>query len=63
VLITVAGDVDQVLLGKLEALGQDIDQLSGIATAPVLGGGHEVGRLQATDFLNANLSAPVNEAL
>lgn len=48
----------------LEALGQDTDELAGIATAPVLGGGHEVGRLQATDFLNQNtLSAPVNEAL
>ncbi|MBX7443074.1 MULTISPECIES: asparaginase [unclassified Arthrobacter] len=48
----------------LEALGQETDELAGIATAPVLGGGHEVGRLQATDFLNHNtLSAPVNEAL
>ena len=48
----------------LEALGHDTGDLSGIATAPVLGGGHEVGRLQATDFLNhTTLSAPVNEAL
>ncbi|NUS37252.1 MAG: asparaginase, partial [Pseudarthrobacter sp.] len=36
----------------LEALGQDAGELAGIATAPVLGGGHQVGRLQATDFLN-----------
>lgn len=36
----------------LEALGVDIEPLAGIATAPVLGGGHRVGLLQATDFLN-----------
>ncbi|MHC6595181.1 asparaginase [Arthrobacter sp. C152] len=48
----------------LEALGVDTEPLESIATAPVLGGGHEVGRLQATDFLNQDpLSAPVNEAL
>ena len=46
----------------LEALGVETEPLAGIATAPVLGGGHEVGRLLATDFLN-HLSAPVNEAL
>ena len=36
----------------LAALGVDIEPLAGIATAPVLGGGHQVGLLQATDFLN-----------
>ncbi|NUT73091.1 asparaginase [Pseudarthrobacter sp. C4D7] len=46
----------------LEALDVDTEPLAGIATAPVLGGGHEVGRLLATDFLN-HLSVPVNEAL
>lgn len=46
----------------LEALDVDTDQLAGIATAPVLGGGREVGRLLATDFLDQS-SAPVNEAL
>ncbi|MFF1252537.1 asparaginase [Pseudarthrobacter sp. NPDC058329] len=46
----------------LEALGVDTARLSGIATAPVLGGGHQVGLLQATDFLNHS-SEPVNEAL
>lgn len=35
----------------LEALDIDTDELAGIATAPVLGGGREVGRLLATDFL------------
>lgn len=35
----------------LDALGVDIEPLTGIATAPVLGGGHQVGRLLATDFL------------
>src|SRR5919107_4324118 len=34
----------------LEALGVDTAPLSGIATAPVLGGGRHVGLLQATDF-------------
>ncbi|MET3811952.1 asparaginase [Arthrobacter sp. UYEF3] len=42
----------------LEALGMDTGPLSGIGTAPVLGGGRQVGLLQATDFL----SKPVNEA-
>ncbi len=42
----------------LEALGVDTAPLAAIATAPVLGGGHRVGQLQATDFL----SKPVNEA-
>jgi L-asparaginase II len=42
----------------LEALGVDTAPLAAIATAPVLGGGHRVGHLQATDFL----SKPVNEA-
>ncbi|GGH95131.1 asparaginase [Arthrobacter liuii] len=41
----------------LEALGVDTEPLAGIATAPVLGGGHQVGWLQAIDFLN-NLSTP-----
>lgn len=36
----------------LEALGVDPAPLAPIATAPVLGGGHQVGLLQATDFLN-----------
>ena len=45
----------------LEALGVDASPLLPIATAPVLGGGHPVGLLQATDFLNP-LSTPVNEA-
>ncbi|VXA94410.1 Asparaginase [Arthrobacter sp. 9AX] len=36
----------------LEVLGIDTAPLAGIATAPVLGGGHQVGLLQATDFLN-----------
>ncbi len=48
----------------LEALGVDTVPLSGIATAPVLGGGHQVGLLQATDFLPQHaLSAPASEAL
>lgn len=37
----------------LAALGVDTGPLAGIATAPVLGGGHEVGRLLATDFLDS----------
>jgi L-asparaginase II len=36
----------------LEALGIDTAPLASLATAPVLGGGHQVGLLQATDFLN-----------
>jgi L-asparaginase II len=35
----------------LEALGVDIAPLSGIGTAPVLGGGQKVGLLRPTDFL------------
>jgi L-asparaginase II len=46
----------------LEALGIDTSPLSAIASAPVLGGGQQVGLLQATDFLNQP-SVPVNEAL
>jgi L-asparaginase II len=46
----------------LETLGVDTSPLFPIAAAPVLGGGHQVGLLQATDFLN-QLSTPVNEAL
>ncbi|WP_374209952.1 asparaginase [Pseudarthrobacter raffinosi] len=48
-----------VTVRMLEALGVDTAPLAGIGTAPVLGGGHRVGLLQATDFL----STPVNEAL
>ncbi|MDJ0457805.1 asparaginase [Arthrobacter sp. NQ7] len=47
----------------LAALGVDTEPLAGIATAPVLGGGHPVGQLLATDFLNTNQSTPDNEAL
>ena len=47
----------------LEALGVDIEPLAGIATAPVLGGGHQVGQLLATDFLDSTPSTPDNEAL
>lgn len=36
----------------LEALGVDPAPLAPIGTAPVLGGGHQVGLLQATNFLN-----------
>lgn len=47
----------------LEHLGVDTAPLAGIGTAPVLGGGHTVGLLQAMDFLASNnLSKPVNEA-
>jgi L-asparaginase II len=51
----------------LEALGVDTEPLAGIATAPVLGGGHQVGQLLATDFLNHafsqnTMSTPDNEA-
>jgi L-asparaginase II len=48
----------------LESLGVDTAPLAGIATAPVLGGGHKVGLLQPTEFLPAlALPAPANEAL
>jgi L-asparaginase II len=47
----------------LGALGVDTAPLSSIATAPVLGGGHQVGLLQAADFLPQSMSIPVNEAL
>lgn len=46
----------------LASTGVNIEPLEGIATAPVVGGGRQVGLLQATDFLNQP-SAPVNEAL
>jgi hypothetical protein len=46
----------------LEAIGVDVEPLSAIATSPVVGGGRQVGLLQATDFLNQP-SVPVNEAL
>ena len=48
-----------VTVRVLEALGVDTAPLAGIGTAPVLGGGRQLGLLQATDFL----STPVNEAL
>jgi L-asparaginase II len=48
----------------LDVLGVDTTPLSSIATAPVLGGGHQVGLLQAADFLpESAMSIPVNEAL
>jgi L-asparaginase II len=48
----------------LEALGLDTAPLSGIGTAPVLGGGRPVGLLQATDFLSQPfLPTPANQAL
>lgn len=48
----------------LEALGVDTAPLAAIATAPVLGGGHHVGLLQAAGFLTESfLSTPLNEAL
>ncbi|HEU4669024.1 MAG TPA: asparaginase [Arthrobacter sp.] len=48
----------------LEALSVDTAPLAGLATAPVLGGGRQVGVLQATDFLTEPFpSTPVNEAL
>ena len=40
----------------LEALGVDTAPLAGIGTAPVLGGGHQVGVLQATDFLSGSVT-------
>ncbi|MUU71718.1 asparaginase [Pseudarthrobacter sp. GA104] len=47
----------------LEALGVDTAPLAALATAPVLGGGRQVGLLQATGFLSEPfLSTPVNEA-
>lgn len=42
----------------LESLGLETAPLAGISTAPVLGGGRNIGLLQPTDFL----SKPVNEA-
>jgi L-asparaginase II len=48
-----------VTVSVLEALGVDTAPLSGIGTAPIIGGGRQVGLLQATDFL----SGPVKEAL
>ncbi|GAC1449499.1 MAG: asparaginase [Pseudarthrobacter sp.] len=43
----------------LESLGLDTAPLADIGTAPVLGGGHQIGLLQPTDFLSNH----VNEAL
>ncbi|MCU1515331.1 MAG: asparaginase [Pseudarthrobacter sp.] len=37
----------------LEALGVDTTELAGLGTAPVLGGGRNVGLLQATNFLSS----------
>jgi L-asparaginase II len=48
-----------VTVRVLEALDVDTAPLQGIATGAVLGGGRQVGLLQAAGFL----SAPVNEAL
>jgi L-asparaginase II len=47
-----------VTVRVLKALGEDTASLAGIASAPVLGGGRQVGRLLSTDFL----STPVKEA-
>jgi L-asparaginase II len=47
-----------VTVRVLGALGEDTASLAGIASAPVLGGGRQVGLLLPTDFL----SAPVKEA-
>ncbi|MET3165445.1 UNVERIFIED_ORG: L-asparaginase II [Arthrobacter sp. UYEF10] len=48
----------------LASLGVNTAPLAGIGTAPVLGGGHQVGLLQPADFLPAlTLSTPANEAL
>lgn len=50
-------------LKLLEALGLDTTGLAALGTAPVVGGGLQVGLLQATDFLSQpSLSPPVNEA-
>jgi L-asparaginase II len=50
-------------LKLLEALGLDTTGLAALGTAPVVGGGLQVGLLQATDFLShPSLSTPVNEA-
>ena len=50
-------------LKLLEALGLDTTGLAALGTAPVVGGGLQVGLLQATDFLSQpSLSTPVNEA-
>ena len=50
-------------LKLLEALGLDTTGLAALGTAPVVGGGLQVGLLQATDFLTpSSLSTPVNEA-
>jgi L-asparaginase II len=52
----------------LEFLGVDTAPLAGIGTAPVLGGGHQVGLLEPTDFMvpliapPSTLSNPVNAA-
>jgi L-asparaginase II len=52
----------------LESLDVSTASLAGIGTSPVLGGGHQVGLLQSSDFLKPDflptntLSKPVNEA-
>jgi L-asparaginase II len=52
----------------LESLDVSTESLAGIGTSPVLGGGHQVGLLQSSDFLKPDflpantLSKPVNEA-
>lgn len=47
-----------VTVRVLDALDVDTSQLAGIATAPVLGGGHQVGLLQAADFLFPDAAIP-----
>jgi L-asparaginase II len=47
-----------VTVRVLDALDVDTSQLAGIATAPVLGGGHQVGLLQAADFLFPEAATP-----
>ncbi|MET4592613.1 asparaginase [Arthrobacter sp. 754] len=47
----------------LNALGVDTAPLAGIGSAPVLGGGHQLGLLQPLDFLTAStLSTPATVA-
>jgi L-asparaginase II len=47
-----------VTVRVLDALDVDTSQLTAIATAPVLGGGHQVGLLQAADFLFPDAATP-----
>jgi L-asparaginase II len=53
-----------VTVRALEALDVDTAPLTGMATVPVLGGGHQVGVLEAVDFLaGPRATAHANEAL